>query len=535
MKAPTLSLSMRWHLFIPASLLLVATALFKEVKQVLTTGFSAPSLSLYALIAAIVVAGLPIKRSAIPRALQILLYGSCAILIFSSAFSPTAVFDDRTSAGLPILSTTNIPSAALILGFASYFRPSLLFPTILIFAAQKHFVSAQTGIHISSTDWYIVFETALFTYIIIGISGIWSVACRFSSMLDHETTVKSIRTSFEFCVYILLAAHFGNYFYSGIGKLGLDPFSVMNTSNALQWIANNPTHDLILNAYYLGLQPFQFSKTIVLTLFDFSQHTVILMNTLVVAMQIAALGAVVSRGASRMLTALFDLQHVTIFLFTGIFFWKWIILNILFIYALSRVEYRRIDPILGTFLFATVLLSPFVFSIAHLAWFDTPAVNRIGISAVSDEGEHQVPTNFFRPASVSFAQQRVGRPLVGGYPTGTYGNFYNGHAVAELWRCESKEFHPPQLSIQALTQLSAFLKKYHNHVLNADAWTNYYYDLYPHHIFSALGTYEDFRTLDKRNIKYYNVTVESACITRTPSGISIDVRGKTSYAVHVTE
>lgn len=103
----------------------------------------------------------------------------------------------------------------------------------------------------------------------------------------------------------------------------------------------------------------------------------------------------------------FIVLHVSIFLLTGIFFWKWIAVDAALIVVLVRhqVEFRR-RTLMAGFIVAVVLHAQVP---VNLAWVDSPVTHVFSIVAVDSDGEEfVVPERYFAPFQLIFNQDRFG-------------------------------------------------------------------------------------------------------------------------------
>ena len=181
---------------------------------------------------------------------------------------------------------------------------------------------------IGSLDIYPIYEVALFvgtgSAILTGAKALFPKFCD-----DHRY--------FTLVWIFALGIHFGNYFYSGVAKLALDgPF--------FSWVFENQTNDTaLLAAWYngrwlLASNP-ELSVQIAQTLGALNTP----INAFVLVIQIAAPFAVLRMNWIKLQTILYDLMHLASFFVGGILFWKWILLNLAFLFSASRLARERFD------------------------------------------------------------------------------------------------------------------------------------------------------------------------------------------------
>jgi len=106
-------------------------------------------------------------------------------------------------------------------------------------------------------------------------------------------------------------------------------------------------------------------------------------------------------------------MHLGIFASSGIFFWKWIVLDIAFIVAILRVpdfSTKRLFQIRHHVVFCMFLVPGcLIYATApRLAWFDAPLCQRYHLEIVGNSGKaYQVPPSELAPFDLQFAQGRL--------------------------------------------------------------------------------------------------------------------------------
>lgn len=191
---------------------------------------------------------------------------------------------------------------------------------------------------------------------------------------------------FIFAWCCLLAA---TYWTSGLGKLRVG------------WLAHPHVHLLLLGAYANGWLAFLEPKVVeraarIVASFAWP----LMLFTLVV--ECGSLVMLWRRWSLVGFLFLATAFHLGAFAMTGIFFWKWILVDaILLVYLLRDHRLARL-PIFTPGLFAlsvvAILASPLWVPSENLTWFDTPLTYSLELEAVDARGaSHTLPAGFFRP------------------------------------------------------------------------------------------------------------------------------------------
>ena len=306
---------------------------------------------------------------------------------------------------------------------------------------------------------------------------------------------------------IAVGVHFGNYFYSGIAKVMLD-------GGPLDWLLNNHTELLMEVAERGGYLPISAFSGLATMIHDGIAAAHPWPNLFVLALQLGAIVAVTRVRWLLWTTVIYDLMHISIFLVTGIFFWKWIVLNGLIIAGLVSLRGFKYPRYLQIICVLCVAFGHHVFFTARLGWYDTPAFTNRYFEAILDNGEtRRVPSNYFLGGSMTVAQERFGAPDEYHFPVGTWGSTIRSsiHRTAH----QGCEFDPDEKQIYPFSErlLHHFVGGHHRYAVGAGerTWNPPAY-LYPHHIFSNPMEYQVFYSTDPETIQAYRYVVESICL-----------------------
>lgn len=394
---------------------------------------------------------------------------------------------------------------AIGLTLLGLYRPALSLMPLTFTIWRKDIDELATGIHTSGTDYLPVVEIGLF----LSIAFIWMVLIRLSARRAPALKHIDERTTSMMFVYIAIASHFANYFYSGLAK-------VLLPGGPVSWALENNTFLLQATARVQGLSPVGHLDALWDTLFHLSSVINLPLNFFVLSIQIAAVVSLSSFLASKILTTAYDAMHLTIFAFTGIFFWKWILLNAVILAVFQKLQADGAPRMPTLYACGAVVLAPLFFFTAHLGWYDTPMVTETRVFALTEEGEYKVPTNYFLSVSLSFAQGRVGKPFRGHLQdSGSLGTTMSYQKMKDYLKCTPhwNGRQSEQLSSTTLSQYRDYLRQHHRYVIEADSRsTGAWYDFFPHHMWSNPFSHDSFATLNKRDITAYRIVVRTECV-----------------------
>ena len=389
------------------------------------------------------------------------------------------------------------------------------------------------GVLLSQTEFFPVCEVALFMLIaaafLFAVRNVTYFAPLFRTAHSDELS------TLEKVALCAVAVHMSNYFYSGVKKwlLGDTPLS---------WAFENKTSYLLLTADEMGFLPLRAISNLSEISFLVIDSGNVFLNLLLYGGQLAAVLAVVRVRWLIFITAFYDITHIVIFLVTGIFFYKWIILNFAIIAGLVAIRHKVIPTTLKFQLVTTVVLAPAVFWVANLGWWDSRALNHERFFAkLADGSEIEVPTNYWGSLSINYAQMRVTRGKAEGFfPTGTAGVFFDQKIMERVNRCDY-QFNSDR-SARVLKNLveapnsrvTQNIRLHHKYVLEqVDGAGQTAYDFYPHHIWSMPWLYDEFKALDKRRIVAYRYVVEAVCLGTENGSFKRDVKIRSDYVINV--
>ncbi|MDH3703472.1 MAG: hypothetical protein OEU46_19400 [Alphaproteobacteria bacterium] len=473
----------------------------------------------YLMVGAIALSGITISYARATRSFRILVR---AIISFALFYVVTSRFtvSDALVAGKPFadFELNQAWLIAAICGVLGYFRPSFAIVTLQYIVWQKRQLMDVFGLAVDWLDYFTLIETG--TVLIVGYLIYVGVRTRIDidPATDRAATdsaggaAKSlVLHPVDMLVIAAVALHFGNYFFAGVIKAYIG-------SDLTFWFRENPTPFLTLAALESKVLPLSFSEGLTAFAYQTMDKIFPVTNFATIVIQLFALFAVIRVRWAIYTTLAYDVLHLTIFVLTGIFFWKFIVLNLAIVAALATIRTKKMSVALQSFLCFVVVISPFVFHIfPSYAWLDSRSMNVVRLYAVTeDEKEVQVPSNYFLGLSVTFTQHRLVWPEKGPVTTESWGVAKSMEEMRQSLSCEwghEKGDLPTATFYYPKEHISRLIRRYHGQALTMlDADGRFEYDIYPHHIFSMPWFFEDFRMLDKRRIKAYRYESETLCL-----------------------
>ena len=371
------------------------------------------------------------------------------------------------------------------------------------------------GVVISVTDYMPLIEVGVFIFFSM------LMFLLLQKRLNLPTKVEEGRFGLlDIAVLASVAIHFANYFYSGLEKI------IISDMSPFFWAIHNQTHNLILAALTVGQLPISFSPTLTQWVYDFFSENIIITNFFVLIIQLASVFAISNIRATIILTFLYDMMHIGIFFLTGIFFYKWIILNFVIIIALQGFRKQRLRMKESLFLCMIVLFAPNLFYTTKLGWFDSPVLNGDYLEAVFDDGEvFAIPSNYYLGLSIAHAQHRINRKREGEFSkVGTYGSvshqqiYQKAIDFCQLNKDNNIKLTRSDLSVNfsqsTVDRVKGYIQKLHNFYVYEEKRNGepYQFDWYPHHIFSMPWTEETFKARFKKDMVGYRYVFVSSCL-----------------------
>ena len=456
---------------------------------------------------------LRVRMKNLPRPTKILLGSIFVSFAIYMAFPLTLPPDDGFNAltGLRLHYRQFILPTLCILGL---WRPGFGAVALLGAICERMTLGSWFGDNLSKTEYFPLAEIGLF----LTIAAALEPFTRRNPFLARAKAPLAPGDDIPLLTKITLlgvSLHLANYFYSAVAKALLG-------DHPLSWVLYNHTENMIPTHLQFGQLPLSVISGLPELSYVLFGSVYVLLNALIFFGQAFGLLAPLRIRWIVLIAAFYDLTHIAIYLVTGIFFYKWILLNISIIVAFRPLSDVRLPRNFQALSIAVLLTSPALFFTANLAWWDTLSVNHERIYAVLDDGsEIEVPSNYWGSFSIHYAQQRRSPEL----------------AAQALWPWrygKPKEQRMAELANQCRMPLpeddgkvevdvrvgdvdgsiADHIRRHHAYILSAaDAEGRIDFDFHPHHIFSAPWRYPQIYHVDVRHIRAYRFRDQAICLT----------------------
>jgi hypothetical protein len=131
-----------------------------------------------------------------------------------------------------------------------------------------------------------------------------------------------------------------------------------------------------------------------------------------IVVEVAAVLLLLGRRPALAVLAALPGLHLLVFALSGIFFWKWMVVEIallVFFLRCDRETLAGFGPALVLLALPFAALAPRLFGVATLAWYDTPYSVNLELEAVGESGTvYRVDRGHLAPYEVLAAQGRLG-------------------------------------------------------------------------------------------------------------------------------
>jgi hypothetical protein len=421
-------------------------------------------------------------------------------------------------------------------------RPSFAIPVAYYAISIKHLATAISYFPISMLDIRYVVDSAMFgagmmCVIFVIDQGVGRRTMPGLVTPNFRTFWTSNREDFgNAAAMMAIGFHLGNYFWSGLAKVSLN-------GGPLSWILENPTQNGIINAFEKGSLPSAAWPWLTDLLYRGLGDGVVVMNTAVVMAQLAAIVLVFRVRWLLWLTYFYDLFHIGIYMFGGLFFWPWVWNNLAIVAALRRYRDRPLGIAPKLAAVAGILLggSHMFADSARLAWYEVTDIRSTYFEAETPAGARvRVPSSFFMTHSYAVSHGELDvAPAAGHYGVTLWGSSQRYQRLMDDGKClvPAGAGAPAALDAEETEQLRrvrAFVKAHHAQMLEREERygpLNFY--LRAHHHPSNPLLYAAFNGLDLKGVKRYFVVTESVCLRLDKGTLVRTVLNHTEYPIDV--
>ncbi len=160
-----------------------------------------------------------------------------------------------------------------------------------------------------------------------------------------------------------------------------------------------------------------------------------------IAVEVTALLMMLGRRPALAVLVALPGLHLSVFLLSGLFFWKWMILEaalLVFVLRCDRDVFASFGPALVLLALPFVALSPRLFGVSNLAWYDTPYTVRIALEAVGESGTaYRVDPDDLAPYEMLLALGRLGFLAKPGILVGSHGAAVDWNVASRINQARS--------------------------------------------------------------------------------------------------
>ncbi|MEM7434120.1 MAG: hypothetical protein AAF436_03140 [Myxococcota bacterium] len=278
----------------------------------------------------------------------------------------------------------------LALLIAVWFHPGFLFPFVLVmmtFALQIHYPLPE-----GMWNWP---DKRMPTHMLFAF--VWFVYLRIFVKTDPRLPL----------VLALFMAGAG-YAHAGFSKVAIGP-------EVTTWLLENPTANIFVSAYQQGRWLGHLDEAQVISMAGVLERVGVLNNAFTLFAEIGAGLVLLDKRVARFFLAACILLHLGILSTTGIFFWKWIIVDLsMIVFAGTLWQWNLPDPAVTKRAIAMLTASTMILGAAHtkvtgilFAWWDTRHSQFFSYEVETESGKtYELDPRYFVPYDIVFVQSR---------------------------------------------------------------------------------------------------------------------------------
>lgn len=469
-----------------------------------------PSLRIWAPLAAAVVGAVLFARvrydafsPLLSMSLRATAAGLFAVMIIGRPDFTLATEHGATAANYVFISYfLMLPCAVLAI-----YRPAFVIPVAIYLYSARQLIHAISGLGSSYLDIRYMLDMALF--LAAGGLLITQLAPRIHPWLAAPERQGEI-------VGAAFGLHLANYFWSGVAKVVIGP-------TPWYWVTDNHTYNQIPHTIESGILPLGHLPWLADIAYQALQWTFVPLNAAIVVAQLFALICIFRVDWLKIASVLYDLLHLGIFVFGGLFFWPWIWNNLTIWWAARKQKQPLMLNTKVACVVAILLGAPAlkINDAAWLAWFDVAEARQSYFAAVTEDGrEIKVPNAFFLSHSYSVSHQNMAMHVAPGHYEHTRlasAKYLDRNELSGT--CPAPAVFPDRGYLESETDaagrnawLQSFVSAHHEKMSEREAaFGRGSYWFRSHHHPSNPFLYAEFSALSLSEVVGYRLVMESAC------------------------
>jgi hypothetical protein len=327
---------------------------------------------------------------------------------------------------------------------------------------------------------------------------------------------------------VVVGAHLGNYFCSGVAKLvagGAEPWT---------WLVANPTQTAIVIGLERGDNPLATFPTLLQFSWDTISQFALAFNFFVLGAQLLAPLAILRVRSLLFFTLLFDIFHIGVYFTLGALFHFWIAVNLIVYTSAWRLKDNDITPMMKVACIAATLFGHTIFYTNFLGWLDAARLASPQFYAVTKDGRDVwMPPVYFGIYSYSIAQTALYVPE-GHFPHRIGGNTKNLADWHDASACSPTIAQTQEVGGATLASVDRLVQETHDFMERYPAIKNdNLFYLYPHHMQPNPWVFTEFNRLRLEDIVGYKYVVESVCLTLKNGALERDVKHRAEFRFDV--